>query len=218
MTRIGYQFQDQSLIELALSHRSVGNDNNERLEFLGDSILGFVVGEALYQKFPKAREGDLSRMRSQLVKGKTLAEVAREFELGDYLNLGPGEMKSGGHRRESILADAVESMIGAIYLDAGMETARERVLSWLASRLGEVTPESRLKDAKTQLQEWMQARKKPLPAYHLRETSGAEHNQLFKVECELEKVGKRFFGEASSRRAAEQAAAQAALNYIQKSL
>ena len=214
--QLGYDFQDTSLVELALSHRSVGATNNERLEFLGDSILGFVIGEALFAKFPKASEGDLSRMRAQLVKGKTLAEIAREFELGGYLNLGPGEMKSGGHRRESILADVVEALIGAIYLDANMDTCRTQVLRWYASRLDKISPQTNSKDAKTQLQEWLQGRKKPLPVYHLAKVEGAEHNQTFHIECQLQGIQKTFQGQASSRKVAEQQSAQAALDYIQR--
>ncbi len=214
--QLGYEFQDAALVEQALTHRSVGARNNERLEFLGDSILGFLIGEALFEKFPQAREGDLSRMRAQLVKGKTLAEIAREFELGDHLILGPGEMKSGGHRRESILADVVEALIGAIYLEAGMDVCRQQVLRWYASRLDAVSPQANIKDAKTQLQEWLQARKQPLPSYELVATEGAEHNQQFRVECHLSKQQKRFQGLASSRKAAEQQGAQQALEYLQR--
>jgi ribonuclease-3 len=214
--KLGHNFSDVSLVELALTHRSVGNNNNERLEFLGDSILGFVIAEALCARFPDAREGDLSRMRAQLVKGKTLAEVGREFELGEHLILGPGEMKSGGHRRDSILADAVEALIGAMYLDAGMNTCKANILNWFASRLQSVSPEANIKDAKTRLQEFMQAKKKALPVYHLLAASGAEHDQIFQIECELQGVKQRFQGEASSRRSAEQTAAQVALDYLQR--
>lgn len=214
--KLGHNFNDISLVELALSHRSVGKKNNERLEFLGDSILGVVVSELLYSKFPQSSEGDLSRMRAQLVKGKTLAEIAREFELGDYLILGPGEMKSGGFRRESILADAVEALIGAMYLDAGLEACRRNILVWYASRIEALSPQTNTKDAKTLLQEWMQARKKSLPIYQLLQTKGAEHEQVFIVECELKGLEKRFQGEAKNRRTAEQTAAQAALDYLQR--
>lgn len=214
--KLGHNFNDSSLVELALSHRSVGKKNNERLEFLGDSILGVVVSERLYMKFPQSSEGDLSRMRAQLVKGKTLAEIAREFELGDHLILGPGEMKSGGFRRDSILADTVEALIGAMYLDAGIEVCRQNILAWYASRIEALSPQANIKDAKTLLQEWMQARKKALPIYQLLETKGAEHEQTFIVGCELKGFEKRFQGEAKNRRAAEQAAAQAAFDYLQR--
>ncbi|MEE8056290.1 MAG: ribonuclease III [Pseudomonadales bacterium] len=216
--RLGYDFRDLSLVDLALSHCSVGGNNNERMEFLGDSIVNFIIGEALYQKFPGSREGELSQMRAQLVKGVTLAEIAREFNLGDYLNLGPGELKSGGFRRESILADTVEALIGAIYLDGGMEICRERVLTWYASRLEKISSQLSNKDAKSQLQEWLQSRKKDLPRYHLVETTGNPHQQQFKVECEISFLKLRFHGSGSNRRAAEQVAAQVALNHLQEKI
>lgn len=212
---MGYQFKDEALLELALRHRSVGSNNNERVEFLGDSILNFVIAEALFKKFPDCREGTLSQMRAQLVRGKTLAEIAMEFELGDCLVLGPGEMKSGGHRRESILADAVEALIGVIYLDAGLETCQQRVLDWYASRLQDISPEEGNKDSKTLLQEYLQSRKKALPVYHLVTTSGSDHQQQFDVECEIAHLRQRFKGRGSSRKVAEQLAAEAALLAIQ---
>ena len=211
--RLGYHFNDPALVELALSHRSVGAKNNERLEFLGDSIVNFLMAEALFVKFPQCREGELSQMRAQLVKGKTLAEIAREFELGDYLNLGPGELKSGGFRRESILADTVEAIIGAIYLDGGMDACKEHVTRWYQSRLEAISPQGANKDAKSQLQELLQSRKKSLPQYHLVETTGSDHEQHFEIECEIEYLQQRFLGEGSNRRAAEQAAAQRALDH-----
>ena len=216
MERLGYQFKDPELLELALSHRSVGKRNNERLEFLGDSILSFVVSDALFRQFPSAREGQLSQMRAQLVKGETLAEIAREFCLGDFLILGPGEMKSGGHRRQSILADTVEALIGAIYIDSDIETIRNAVLSWFDGRLASIeSAEGAHKDAKTLLQELLQARKKPLPTYTLIGTSGSDHQQSFDVCCEVAAVNRRFNGQGSSRRAAEQAAAQMALDALE---
>ncbi len=215
ISRLGYDFQDDSLVDLALSHRSVGANNNERLEFLGDSILNFIIGEALFKQFPQCREGDLSRLRAQMVKGVTLAEVAREFNLGDYLHLGPGELKSGGFRRESILADTVEALIGAIYLDGGLDACRDRVLSWYASRLQGISLQSPNKDAKSQLQEFLQSRKKALPVYHLEATKGNDHQQQFEVACEITHLAQRFHGSGSSRRAAEQAAAQVALDQLQ---
>jgi ribonuclease-3 len=210
---LGYDFKDPSLVELALSHRSVGAKNNERLEFLGDSIVNFLMAEALFIKFPQCREGELSQMRAQLVKGKTLAEIAREFELGDYLNLGPGELKSGGFRRESILADAVEAIIGAMYLDGGMVACKEHVTRWYQSRLDIISPEGANKDAKSKLQELLQSRKKPLPQYHLVETTGSDHEQHFQIECEIEFLQQRFLGEGSNRREAEQVSAQIALDH-----
>lgn len=214
---LGHEFNDESLVDLALTHRSIGAQNNERLEFLGDSILGFAIGEALYQKFPDIKEGQLSQMRSQLVKGKTLAEIAREFELGDYLKLGQGELKSGGFRRESILADAVEAIIGAIYLDAGMEACKKRVLCWYASRLEAISPQASNKDAKTQLQELLQSRKKALPQYTVLNTSGDDHQQHFEVECRVAGLSQVVIGEGTNRRAAEQAAAGKALTMLESS-
>lgn len=147
--QLGHSFKDQDLMILALTHRSFAGRNNERLEFLGDAILNFVAGEALYERFPQAREGQLSRLRARLVKGETLAILARGFDLGEYLRLGSGELKSGGFRRDSILADALEALIGAIYLDAGMDTARERVLAWLTNELDGLTLVDTNKDPKT---------------------------------------------------------------------
>ena len=218
INRLGYDFSDSSLVDLALSHRSVGGNNNERLEFLGDSIVNFLIAEALFQKFPRSREGELSQMRAQLVKGVTLAELAREFELGDYLKLGPGEMKSGGFRRESILADTVEALIGAIYLDGGMEICRERVLCWYATRLEAISPQGANKDAKSKLQELLQSRNNDLPRYRLVQTTGDAHQQQFEVECEISFLKQGFHGSGSNRRAAEQVAAQLALIHLQKEI
>ncbi|MCO1334922.1 ribonuclease III [Microbulbifer sp. OS29] len=204
--RLGHDFDRGELLELALTHRSHGSRNNERLEFLGDSILGFTIGAALYDQFPDGREGQLSRLRAQLVSGETLAKLAKELDIGDCLRLGEGEMKSGGFRRASILADAVEALIGAIYLDAGLEAARARVLAWFASRLEGLSVET-MKDPKTRLQEWLQARKKPLPEYTVVDVSGAEHAQHFVVECRVSGLAEPVRGEASSRRGAEKTAA-----------
>ena len=160
---LGYQYQDAGLLQQALTHRSAYFKHNERLEFLGDSVLGFIISDAFFCKFPEVPEGDLSRMRATLVKGLTLAEIAREGELSECLILGPGELKSGGFRRESILADTVEALIGAMYLDSDIEKTRERVLAWYESRLSVIKPGIDQKDAKTQLQEWLQGRKQALP-------------------------------------------------------
>lgn len=214
--RLGYEFRDFDLVEQALTHRSYGGEHNERLEFLGDSIVNFVIGETLYQQFPEAREGDLSRMRARLVKGSTLAAIAREYQVGDCLNLGPGELKSGGHRRESILADALEALVGAMYLDGGLETCRRRILTWYQERLLKIRPGDVNKDAKTRLQEWLQARRQPLPVYHLCAAHGEEHNQQFEVECQVAAIEENFKGSGGSRRAAEQAAAAAALSRLQE--
>jgi ribonuclease-3 len=211
---LGYPFKDKDLLLLALTHRSCGPRNNERLEFLGDSVLNHIVAEALFQRFPDAREGDLSRMRASLVQGETLAKVARELGLGEYLKLGSGEMKSGGSRRASILADTLESILGAILMDANIEACRARVFAWFEDRLEGVSPEGVGKDAKTTLQEKLQARGKRLPDYQLTATTGEDHCQQFTVTCALADDGKLFTGEGSSRRRAEQAAAQAALEEL----
>lgn len=214
--RLGHAFDNFALAEQALTHRSFGSSNNERLEFLGDSIVNFVIAEVLYQRFPGADEGDLSRMRARLVKGETLAEIAREFQLGECLNLGPGELKSGGFRRESILADTLEALIGAIYLDAGLAICRERILAWYGARLEAVTPGDVNKDAKTRLQEFLQARAKALPVYQLLETRGEAHQQQFEVVCDIAALQVRCVGRGGSRRSAEQAAAQAALDQLEQ--
>lgn len=214
--RLGHQFSQAGLVDQALTHRSHGQLNNERLEFLGDSIVNFIVAQALFERFPSASEGDMSRMRARLVKGETLAEIAREFDIGDCLNLGPGEMKSGGHRRDSILADALEALIGAIYLDAGLEQCRERVLAWYGGRLEAVAPGDANKDPKTRLQELLQSRRRALPRYTLAETTGDAHNQSFTVQCELPSQGLTFTGTGSNRRQAEQIAADAALTYLRE--
>ncbi|CAH6861962.1 RNase III [Vibrio chagasii] len=212
--KIGYQFNDADLIHLALTHRSAAGKHNERLEFLGDSILSFVIADDLYHRFPKVNEGDMSRMRATLVRGHTLAELGREFELGDYLKLGPGELKSGGFRRDSILADAVEAIIGAIYLDSDTETVRSIILSWYQSRLEAIQPGVSQKDPKTRLQEFLQGRRNPLPVYTVTNIKGEAHNQEFTVECEVAGVDKPVIGKGTSRRKAEQAAAETALEQL----
>ena len=214
-TVLGYQYQDASLLQQALTHRSAYFKHNERLEFLGDSVLGFIISDALFCKFPEVPEGDLSRMRATLVKGLTLAEIAREFELSECLILGPGELKSGGFRRESILADTVEALIGAMYLDSDIEKTRERVLAWYASRLATIKPGIGQKDAKTQLQEWLQGRKQALPLYQVVEVKGEAHNQEFTIHCVIEGLEQPVEGKGTSRRKAEQEAAQKALEQIQ---
>ncbi len=211
---LGYAFTDPQLLTLALTHRSAGGHNNERLEFLGDSILNHIIAEALYQQFPQAREGDMSRMRASLVKGDTLAEVARELQLGDYLVLGPGERKSGGHRRSSILADAFEAVVGAVLLDSTVERCRMSVLGWFAVRLEQLSRGAADKDAKTQLQEYLQGRRNPLPEYELLGVQGEDHKQQFRVACRLQKPALIVEGAGSSRRKAEQSAARCALQRL----
>jgi ribonuclease-3 len=205
--RLGYHFADQRQLQLALTHRSHGATNNERLEFLGDSILNFIVGEELFKRFPEVREGQLSRLRSQMVKGDTLAELAREFELGECLVLGEGEMKSGGNTRDSILADSVEAIIGAIYLASGLDICRERVLIWFAPRLNELGLNTSAKDSKSRLQEYMQAQRQPLPEYAVVEVGGEGHAQMFTIECRVALTKQPTRATASSRREAEKQAA-----------
>ena len=209
--KLDYHFKDASLLNSALSHRSVGSDNNERLEYLGDAILGFIIAGALFDQFPKATEGELSRLRATLVRGVTLAAVARGLNLSDYLNLGPGELKSGGGRRESILAGTVEAIIGAVYIDAGIDSASKLVLKLFRDRLTEITPKTVEKDPKTRLQELLQSRGKTLPLYKTLQVFGVEHEQSFKVSCEVDMLERPVEGVGSSRRGAEQAAAQEAL-------
>jgi len=196
---------------MAMTHRSFSAVNNERVEFLGDSLLNMIIAEALYLRFPDVDEGDLSRIRSLLVSGKTLATVAVEFELGRFLRLGAGEKNSGGQRRASTLADAVEALIGAIYLESGFEVCRERVLAWFAPRLAALNPEVSHKDPKTRLQEFLQGRKQPLPDYQLVETAGADHQQTFIVSCSISLLKSPVSASGSSRRKAEQAAAEKVL-------
>jgi len=212
--RIGYTFKNEKLLLRALTHRSAKGAHNERLEFLGDSILGFIIAQALFEKFPKQNEGDLTRMRSSLVKGVTLAEIARNFELGEHLILGPGELKSGGHRRESILEDAIEAIIGAVYLDSDIETCRDLVLGWFAKRLAEIKPGQEQKDPKTRLQEYLQGRKIALPQYEVIDIKGQSHNQEFTVRCSTEVIDEAVTTKGSSRRKAEQAAAKQVLKLI----
>lgn len=210
---LGYEFSQLDLLQQALTHRSASGEHNERLEYLGDAILGVVIAEALFHQFPKHNEGDLSRMRSTLVRGQTLAELAKDFALGEVIRLGPGEMKSGGHRRESILADAVEAIIGAIFLDSDIATAKTMVLNWYQGRLKSISPVA-LKDPKTRLQEFLQGRRQPLPAYEVEATQGQAHNQTFTVSCSVE--GREpVTAIGTSRRKAEQAAAEQIIEALQ---
>ncbi len=213
--KLEYTFNSRDFLNLALTHRSANSQHNERLEFLGDSILSFVIADDLYHRFPKVDEGDMSRMRATLVRGKTLAELGREFELGDVLKLGPGELKSGGFRRDSILADAVEAIIGAIYLDSDLETVRPIVLGWYKSRLDSIQPGVGQKDPKTRLQELLQGKRAPLPVYTVTQVKGEAHNQEFTVQCEVTGLDKPVVGKGSSRRKAEQTAAELALGRLE---
>jgi ribonuclease-3 len=212
--RLGHQFADQQLLRTALTHRSFGTPNNERLEFLGDGILDCVIAAALYQRFADLPEGDLSRLRANLVRQDALHQLALQLNIGEALRLGEGELKSGGAQRPSILADALEALFGAIYLDAGFEAAAAVVLNLYAPLLDALQPGKVRKDAKTGLQEWLQGRKKPLPRYVLIEASGAAHEQSFAVACELADPPLRTLGHGSSRRIAEQNAAEKAMKAL----
>ncbi|KGJ97704.1 ribonuclease III [Thalassotalea sp. ND16A] len=213
-TKLGHQFNDEQLLIQALTHRSAKGDNNERLEFLGDSILGYVIARALFEKFPQASEGELTRMRSTLVRGVTLAEIGRSFALGDYLVLGPGELKSGGFRRDSILEDAIEAIIGAVFLDSDMPTCRQLILDWFAIRINQINPGQSQKDPKTRLQEYLQGRKLALPKYDVIATTGQSHNQQFTISCVIETLADAIISKGTSRRKAEQAAAEQALELL----
>lgn len=198
----------------ALRHRSAGLPHYERLEFLGDSLLNFFIAEALFQRWPKADEGALTRARAQLVREATLADIAKGLNLGERIELGPGEMKSGGHRRDSILADVLEALIAATYLEHGMEAARAQVLEWFAEAMQQVQPNQSDKDAKTRLQEWLQGRGLPRPVYALAHSEGEDHARVFHVTCVLEQPALRGEGSGPSMRAAEQQAAAKALELV----
>ncbi|HHT7858715.1 ribonuclease III [Pasteurella multocida] len=213
--QIGYQFNQPALLKQALTHRSAAVKHNERLEFLGDAILNFTIAEALYHQFPKCNEGELSRMRATLVREPTLASLARQFELGDYLSLGPGELKSGGFRRESILADCVEAIIGAISLDSDLATTTKIVQHWYQAQLKQIQPGDNQKDPKTRLQEYLQGKRLPLPTYNVVEIKGEAHCQTFTVECYVKNIDRTFMGSGASRRKAEQAAAEKILQELE---
>lgn len=212
---LGLEFVDDGLLQTALTHRSHGSPNNERLEFLGDAVLNLVISSVLFHKFPDSDEGTLSRLRANLVNGETLAGVARRLQLGDALRLGPGELKSGGFRRGSILAGALEAVIGAVWLDGGYDAARDFVERALAPETDAVSLERAIKDPKTRLQEWLQAHQRSLPDYQVTGTHGREHARQFSVECRVDGLPAPVEGEGGSRRKAEQDAAARALALLQ---
>ena len=212
--RLGYDPRDRALFVLALTHRSAEGPNNERLEFLGDSVLNLLLSERLYREFPTASEGDLSRLRARLVSEEPLAEVAANMQLGELLLLGSGELKTGGFRRQSILADAFEALCGALYLDGGLEAVRTLIGPMFEPRIAALPEPATLKDAKTRLQEHLQANGRPLPVYAVKRTTGEPHAQMFLVSCGLPHVPIETEGEGPSRRRAEQAAAQEALRAL----
>lgn len=211
---LGYEFRRAGLLRLALTHRSLGNPNNERLEFLGDGVLNMVVAELLFHARPDVPEGDLSRLRARIVREKTLAGIARELQLGDYVLLGPGELKSGGFLRDSILADALEAVIGAVFLDGGFDQARDLVERLVSTRIAALPEAEALKDAKTRLQELAQGRALRLPEYHVVDEHGADHDRTFTVECRVDMLQEPITATAGSRRKAEQTAARRALESI----
>ena len=215
--KLGYSFQNIKLLDQALTHRSFGAVHNERLEFLGDSILGMIIAKELYDRFPKCPEGDLTRMRSTLVRETTLAQLAREFGIGNCLRLGPGELKTGGFRRDSLIADAVESIIGAMFIDDNENFARVRqvVLSWFDSRLATIQPNVNQKDYKCTSQELLQSLHKPLPIYEIVEIKGTDNDQIFVVSAKVEGIPEQL-GRGTSRRRAEQEAAGLVLNILEQ--
>ncbi len=211
---LGYTFRQEGLLRQALTHRSYSAQHNERLEFLGDSVLNCTIAKALYDTFPNLPEGTLSRMRANLVKQDTLAGIAMRLKLGDYLLLGEGELKSGGFRRPSILADTLESIFGAVFLDAGFEAAQAVVLGLFEHTISSIDPNASGKDAKTRLQEWLQGKRHPLPDYQLAGTRGEAHDQVFVVACHIPVLGITAQGQGRSRRAAEQEAALEVLKQV----
>ncbi len=213
---IKYKFSNSQLLDLALTHRSYSKTNNERMEFLGDSILNNIISVEIYYRFPDIPEGDLSRLRASLVKGETLAKIAVEYSIGDYIKLGSGELKSGGFRRSSILADALEAIIGAVFLDSDYKTVSNFVLSIYSSQLNNCIPGDELKDPKTRLQEHLQAKGQSVPNYDVTSITGKSHQQKFSVECFVHDMDKTFIGDGTSRRKAEQQAASMALKYLDR--
>lgn len=215
---LDYEFRDAELLHQALTHRSAGSGNNERLEFLGDSVLNFVIADELFRMYPGLREGDLSRLRASLVNGESLADIARELGVGEFITLGAGELRSGGHRRSSILADCIESLIGAVYCDSSFERCRQLILHLYRHKLKNIPDPKSLKDPKTRLQEWLQARRHDLPRYEVVHVSGKAHEQLFEVRCSIEEPHVVATARGRSRRKAEQLAAESALERLQQTL
>jgi len=211
---LGHEFTNPQLLEAALTHRSAGSANNERLEFIGDAVLGLIVAEAVHAARPLAQEGELTRLRALLVKKPTLAEIATGIQLGEYLRLGSGERKSGGYRRASILADALEALLGAVYLDAGFEAARACILRLMGTRLESLPDAAEVKDSKSRLQEFLQARGLERPSYRIERIRGEAHQQRFLVRGEVAQMGLVEHGEGTSRQDAEQESARRLLERI----
>lgn len=216
--RLEYTFKNESLLEQALTHRSAAPINNERLEFLGDGILNFVIAARLFEQYPDLQEGDLSRLRANLVNKDALADIARMLQLGEHVNLGSGELKSGGRRRDSILADAVEGIFGAVFLDSGFDTCRRLILHLYTHKLQNIPDVNTLKDAKTRLQELLQSRQHALPVYRVIAVSGKAHKQVFTVECAVAELDCVTVARGESRRKAEQAAAELAIEKLNEKI
>lgn len=216
LVKIGYQFKQPDILHTALTHRSKGGDHNERLEFLGDAVVNFAIAEILYHQYPTATEGELSRWRATLVNRDTLGDLAKKFELGQHLLLGPGELRSGGSERHSILSCAMEALIGAVYIDGGYATVHERITVWYAELLGSLSSAASHKDPKTVLQEHLQSHRLALPVYTVESIEGEAHQQSFVVSCQISGIAGKTLGRGTSRRRAEQEAAEAMLEVIRK--
>jgi ribonuclease-3 len=214
--KLDYQFRDPALLRVSLTHRSKGGDHNERLEFLGDGVVNFVIAEVLYHQYPQATEGELSRWRATLVNRDTLADLAKEFDLGPHIILGPGEMRSGGSERQSILSCTMEAIIGAVYLDGGFDVAKDCIIAWYTPWLQSLSSAASHKDPKTLLQEHLQSQHMPLPIYTVANIEGEAHQQMFTVSCQVDGIKEKTLGKGTSRRRAEQDAAQAMLEVIKK--
>lgn len=212
--KLGYFFEKIDLLLRALTHKSFSNQHNERLEFLGDAVLNYSITNILYQRYNHINEGDMSRMRSNLVCSQTLAELAKEFDLGSYLKLGHGELKNKGYNRESILANTVEAVIGGIFLDKDINTIETLIANWYKLRLNKTNPENKQKDPKTLLQEYLQHHRLPLPIYYISQIQGQDHDQIFIINCQVSNLAYPAVGHGSSRRKAEQVAAENALKFL----
>lgn len=215
--KLQYHFKQPELLQLALTHRSKGGEHNERLEFLGDAVVNFVIGEILYHQFPTATEGELSRWRATLVNRDALAELSKQFDLGQYLVLGLGELRSGGKQRQSILSCTMEAIIGAVYIDGGFAAARERIQAWYQPLLQSLSSAASHKDPKTLLQEYVQSQRLALPVYTVEGTEGEAHRQIFTISCHVKGIPEKVYGKGTSRRRAEQEAAQAMLSRLKES-
>ena len=216
LKKLEYSFNDITLLNEALTHRSYASKNNERLEFLGDGVLNFVIADELFKLYPDVQEGDLSRLRASLVNKESLAEIANKLNLGEVIKLGSGELKSGGFRRPSILADAVESILGSVYCDGGFDTARDLIVRLYADRLASPTDLQSLKDPKTRLQELLQSRRFDLPDYQVTSITGQSHAQVFHVKCSIKQMSIEVNGEGKSRRKGEQVAADKAITRVEE--